>query len=598
MAFAALWGPAPASAQDGGERVVSYEVEITIADSGALQVREVIDYDFGAAERHGIFRDLVLRLGYDSTHDRVYRLSGVSVTAAAGTPAEFVVESVNRGERIRIGDPDRTISGRHVYEVSYRIDGALNGFERHDELYWNAIGPGWSVPVERAAVRLHAPGPVGQVACFAGAVGSTLPCSRAVTSGTTATFGPDRLDAGAVFTVVAGLPKGVVPEPRPILDERWSVDRAFARTPATVGGATAILVGGGVLIGRLLWRRGRDRRWVGSFVDATFGNVDGRHEPVPVTGDHPVPMQLEPPDGLRPGQVGTLVDERANPVDVSATIVDLAVRGWLRIEEIPKEGWFGKADWRLVRLRDAAERSPSARHPILLPYEGKLLDGLFQGRTDGVVELSDLRTAFATRMRGVQGELYDDGVERGWFPTRPDRVRLRWLVAGGALAVAGAAATALAAATTKLALVPLVVVPLGLALAVASRWMPHRTAAGTAVMRRTLGFRRFITESEKDRAQFAERAHLFTEYLPYAIVFGATEKWANAFEGLALPPPDTGWYIGSQPFGYTSFAGSLDGFTVSTAGTLTSTPSGSGSSGFGGGGSAGGGGGGGGGGSW
>jgi uncharacterized membrane protein len=81
-------------------------------------------------------------------------------------------------------------------------------------------------------------------------------------------------------------------------------------------------------------------------------------------------------------------------------------------------------------------------------------------------------------------------------------------------------------------------------------------------------------------------------------VFGVTDKWAEAFEGLALPPADTSWYVSSRPFVYASFADSLDSFTVTTSGIIASTPSGSGGSGFGGGGFSGGGGGGGGGGSW
>ncbi|HET7654451.1 MAG TPA: hypothetical protein VFK42_15545, partial [Acidimicrobiales bacterium] len=110
---------------------------------------------------------------------------------------------------------------------------------------------------------------------------------------------------------------------------------------------------------------------------------------------------------------------------------------------------------------------------------------------------------------------------------------------------------------------------------------------------------RFIDESEKDRAQFAERANLFSEYLPYAVVFGATEKWARAFAGLDGQLPETGgWYVGTHPFTIASFNSSMDHFTTTTAGTIASTPSGSGGSGFGGGGFSGGGGGGGGGGSW
>jgi uncharacterized membrane protein len=106
-----------------------------------------------------------------------------------------------------------------------------------------------------------------------------------------------------------------------------------------------------------------------------------------------------------------------------------------------------------------------------------------------------------------------------------------------------------------------------------------------------------IETAETHMSRWAEQENVFTRYLPFAIVFGCTDKWAKAFEGLALPE-DTSWYVSSHPFLYASFAAQMDGFTVTTSGTIASTPAGSGGSGFGGGGSSGGGGGGGGGGSW
>ena len=127
--------------------------------------------------------------------------------------------------------------------------------------------------------------------------------------------------------------------------------------------------------------------------------------------------------------------------------------------------------------------------------------------------------------------------------------------------------------------------------------MKRRTAAGTAAVRHVRGFRRFIDDAADERAQFAERANLFYEYLPYAIVFGLADKWAHAFEGMAHPPDAPGWYVSSHPFAMSSFVHSMDTFGVTATGTLVSTPGGSGSSGFSGG-SSGGGGGGGGGGSW
>jgi uncharacterized membrane protein len=139
----------------------------------------------------------------------------------------------------------------------------------------------------------------------------------------------------------------------------------------------------------------------------------------------------------------------------------------------------------------------------------------------------------------------------------------------------------------------------GILLLIAARWMPHRTAKGYATLRHTLGFKRFIDESEKRRAEFAERKNIFSEYLPYAVVFGATKQWARAFADLGDASPDTSsWYVSQHAFDYALFSSAIDGFAVTSAGTLTSAPSSSGSSGFSGGGFSGGGGGGGGGGSW
>ena len=74
----------------------------------------------------------------------------------------------------------------------------------------------------------------------------------------------------------------------------------------------------------------------------------------------------------------------------------------------------------------------------------------------------------------------------------------------------------------------------GLALLVAAGHMPSRTGKGTAMLSRVRGFRRLFDEGEEDtRARFAEQHDIFSQYLPYAIVFGCTKKWAKAFEGIA-----------------------------------------------------------------
>jgi uncharacterized membrane protein len=131
----------------------------------------------------------------------------------------------------------------------------------------------------------------------------------------------------------------------------------------------------------------------------------------------------------------------------------------------------------------------------------------------------------------------------------------------------------------------------------ASKYMAQRTAAGRDVMRHALGFRLYMTTAEKYRQQFAEKAQIFTELLPYAIVFGCVNLWAKAFEGIDTTATSS-WYVGNQPFQAGLLAGNLESMNSSISSAIAASPpsSSGGSSGFSGG--SGGGGGGGGGGSW
>jgi uncharacterized membrane protein YgcG len=577
------------------ESTPQFDVSIVIERSGDLEITETIVQQFGSMRRHGILRYIPNRLPYDDEFDRVYPIDLLSVRASPpGTPDDVETTEENGNFVIRIGDPDTTITGRHTYEIVYRVRGAMNGFADHDELFWNAIGDRWEQSIAEMNVRVSGATDVTRVACYRGAFGSTTRCDHAqITKKGDAVFSQSNLPAFQAMSVVIALPRGTVASTAPILDERWSLDKAFARTPTSVGGGIgllALIVGG---VGTLMWRRGRDVRFRGSQVDQVMGGpVDAETQVVPLFEKGTSVVEFAPPEGIRPGQVGTLVDEVANTLDVSATIVDLAVRKYLVIEEIPKTWLLGKADWNLRLLPEPADDK-------LLSYEKKLLDGLFE---DGdQVELSALRKTFAERLQTVKDALYDDMVSRKWFLRRPDRVRQIWVVIGALSLSIGIGITILLASFTRFGLLGIPFVIGGILLLIGANKMPARTAKGTAVTRRVNGFRVVIEKAEEHMSRWAEQENVFTRFLPYAVVFGVTDKWAKAFESLGQLPSDTTWYVSSRPFVYAQFADSIDSFSVTTSGTIASTPAGSGSSGFGGFGGgvgAGGGGGGGGGGSW
>ncbi|MDP9218913.1 MAG: DUF2207 domain-containing protein, partial [Actinomycetota bacterium] len=460
-----------AAAADYGELITAYDVHLKIAGDGTLNVREQISYDFGTNRKHGIYRVIPTALHYDDTYDRIYKIEHVKVTSPSGAPTKTEVKKGSQ-TTIRVGDPDRTISGRQVYVISYDVKGALNSFADHEELYWNAIGDEWSTAITAGSATVEAPATVTRVACFSGPTGSSLPCGSAVSDGRAATYKQAEMNPYQALTIVAALPAGSVPA-KAILKERFSAARAFAATPATVGGLAGLLAltVGGVLW--LLWTRGRDRRYVGQVPGlAPAAGQQEIEQARPLFTSPDGAVEFVPPDGIRPGQVGTLIDEKADVLDVSATIVDLAVRKYLFIEELPRTTWFSSRDWRLTRL----DGDPEA----LLPFERKLYDALVGNRQ--TVLMSELKNKFASSVQSVQEQMYTDAVKQGWFKGRPDKVRGQWTTYGWLLIAAGAGLTYLLAKYTHLALMGFGVVAGGLALRMSAKHMPARTPKGSAAL--------------------------------------------------------------------------------------------------------------------
>ena len=271
LALPLLVGGSGGSADEGWE-ILRFHADIAIEPDGALLITESIDVDFRGLDKHGIFREIPVRYQHNDTHDRVYELSVQTVTDSRGRTWRYTLEQNGPNERIRIGDPDRTISGLQSYLIRYRVRGALNAFEQHDELYWNVNGPDWGVPSRQVTASVRAPAAVTRAACFQGGAGSTDPC-RSTLAPAAVTYSATRgLQAGEQLTIVAALPKGAVAQPVVIYDERArGIDRWFELAPAPLGLAALTLVGGLGLVARNWWARGRDRRFLkrAAFVEET-----------------------------------------------------------------------------------------------------------------------------------------------------------------------------------------------------------------------------------------------------------------------------------------------------------------------------------------
>jgi len=619
--------PASARAADG-ERIVSFTADYAVQADGSADVSETIVYDFGSGVHHGIKRYLITQQGYQDskTQHRVYPLGDVTVSSPTGAPADLDVSDFGANTVVRIGNPDETVDGQQTYLVRYHLAHVVNGFPDHVELFWNVTGSQTSVPTDKVSVTVHGPAPVTAAKCFFGDQGSTTECAAA--PGPTATYTAGPLAAYQQVTVVASFPKEAFTDTAPALQQGGTdTSGSFGgqQSPLSPGAAKAVSllgVGAGLtlpvlaaaLMGFLVWTRGRDEQYAG--LTPGLLPADGAEGQV-VHGSPAgaVAVQFQPPQGVQPGMVGTIIDETANTIDVSATVVDLAVRGFLRIEETQSGGVAGmltRTDWQLTALQPPPGEQ-------LLTYEQILFNGIF--REANPVLLSSLKNQFSSTLQDAQSEMYAEVVRRGWFRKSPQSQRRVWTGLGLALVFVGVASgwvLGLHSSATDARgglhfwLPSGVIFAAGLVVAGLIVWllgqrMAARTARGSAVLSQSLGFKQYLLTAEANQIAFEEASNLFSRYLPFAIVFGVADRWARVFGDVAsaaqaagTPLVMPGWYLfGPGGFGgFGDIAHGVDSFSTTASGTFTSTPGSSGASGFGGGGFAGGGGGGGGTGSW
>lgn len=578
----------------------SFDVEYVIQPDGSIDAKETILVDWNGLQRRGIERYFYPRVDCPEPipgaeqpiypcpagSDRKYDYDIRSVTRLDGTPWKIAVETINGTLRVRVGDADTFLTGKQEYVLSYTVNGALDAYQNHDELYWDVTGE-WPVPMNAFSMSVTLPpGADLMTLCFNGYEGSTEECP-AGSDGNVAQFATARaLGPYEQVTVAVGWQKGLVEVPPPIAIERAEIGDFFTFDILEWGGvALSFLLSLGIIAWGW-WTHGRDKAYTSIYY--LTNNPEEHTRPLFARQD--VVVEYLPPDDLKPAQMGVILDERADTLDVTATIVDLAVRGYLHITELPKKGWFGGNDWKLTKKKDTEG---------LTAYEKEIFTGIFTGSKEEV-ELSDLKYKFADDLAKAKKLLYDDAMKRKWFAVKPETAKGMWIVVGIAMVILGAGLCVVSATYWARGLAFAGLIPGGIVMMIMSRSMSRRTAAGSEALRRVLGFRLYIDTAEKHMQDFNEQENIFARYLPFAIVFGCVSKWAKAFEGIEAQASSatSSWYTGVGAFHVASFSSGLQSFNSSVSSTLASTQSSSGGSGFSGGGFSGGGGGGGGGGSW
>lgn len=561
-----LFFASPALAE---EKIDKFITDIQLHSDASIQVEESITYDFGDAERRGILRDIIV--GYNARGGNYkLRVSEISVVDENNNPYTFTTSYSGSNLQIKIGDADKLITGLHTYRIRYTVRRAINYFKDHEELYWNATGNGWEVPIGEAEtiVRLESGLTDSDVmrTCYFGPYGSTSVCDMSVITENQETgkpvsavvFKAKDLDSYEGLTVVVGVPVGTIEKP-PLAETIWEIvrDNGILLLPVII----------------FFWLF---RRWKKYGKDAK-----GRGTIIP---------EYEAPDNLAPAEVGTLYDNRADRTDVSAQIIQLAVKGYLKIRREETGAVFKSADYVFTKLKPSDDLTKS--------FDKEIMDNLFEkGET---VKLSDLKFEFASTMQKIIKNLYEDLTKDGYFIKNPMMIKVKYLVSGcftfflaffigvffGFLGVFSMVVTAVI-------------------IIIFAFIMPALTKKGAETKEKILGLKLYMTVAEKARIEFhnapEKNPERFEKLLPYAMVMKVEKEWAKQFEGIYNIKPS--WYDDPNYNGVftaaflTSSLASFDTTAASDLGATVSSSASSGGSGFSGGGS-GGGFGGGGGGSW
>jgi uncharacterized membrane protein YgcG len=619
------------------EHIDFFNVEVTVNADASIDVREQITYDFGTNERHGVFRTLPLGFTDENGVYAYLPIEVSSITDENGEEYPFELQTYNYANiEMKIGDEDEKVTGVNEYIIEYQVANAINGFDGYDELFWNVTGTGWGVPIEKAQLSVALPDQTQyqDVICFTGTAGATdQKCTAVFDSQSTVTaYTTQELPAFAGLTVGIGMDEALVEEAADVtvtstpsdLDIRINGEKAGITTPAHVrvrpGENTITLKkfaydsfevtqqfasGSSYTIPAELQKAAWAPlfQWVlplfllalttlGLFWKWALHGRDAK-------GRGTVVAQYDPPDNLTAGEVGVLVDQKVHRHDISGSVIQLAVRGYIHLTKLEEKKQFGaskKNDYTITKTKSFSR----ADAPDLRPHERKILKGIFGKKKE--VKLSDLNQKFYKHLPKIKDDLYDSVVEHGYFTQHPDTVRKRWQIAAG---IGFLASNIVGIGMTIFLESPVFGVALGVIsvqLLIYSFVMPQRSKKGSEAHEHVKGLELFMKVTEKERMQFhfdpskvKTSKELFERLLPYAMVLKVEKEWAKQFP--ELDPPS--WYSGNGTFNTLLFINSMSSFSSAAGSAAVSSPSSgsSGGSGFSGG-FSGGGFGGGGGGSW
>jgi len=451
--------------------------------------------------------------------------------------------------------------------IKYKVHGGLGFFDDYDELYWNAIFQDREVIVKKAEVLVHLPQEVDSIKprLFIGSLGDKRESSNyQIIDKKTIKFWGEYINQGQYLTIVIAWPKGIIE--KPLIYRNQLINLIVLLISALIPL---------VVFTKAFkdWqRKGRDAKIKKTII-----------------------AQYEPPFNLSPAAVGVLIKQSVKVKDILATVINLAVRGYLRIKERENKLLFIKEkEYIFEKLKSEAD---------LRPFEQEIIRSIF--KHEEMVSSKDLRNKFYKELTAIKKEIYKEVAQTGLFNGNIEEIRKKYSrVYGINLVIFFIIFIILIVLMVVLGFSYFSqVIILGISIGVSgaiglafSYYMPVLTNQGLEAKWQALGFREYLHKAERFRIG-AETLETFSNFLPYAIVFGVEKQWARRFDDFQYQ--HQAWYypaaIYSGPDGaptsFSEFNSSFSSFASSVSSVFASAPGGSGAGGGAGGGGGGGGGG-------
>ena len=491
------------AAQDGKSYSADrFDVDVAAQDDGALLVTETVAFRFVGGPFSFAFRELPT----DHTDGITNIVAGVDgVPWPEGTGPGQV--EISGGNPIRIEwHLSPTSDVVQDFTLSYQVLGVVRRGEQADVLDWQALPDDYDYDIASSTVTVRYPAGMtrqGEPEVLAGKADFAAGGNQVV-------FTQGNLSAGDPLVVRLSFPPGSFVGAPPAWQTQQEAQNRWSW--AWIAAAVATLVGG---------------------LAAIFAGMRGFAQTTRKTDS----LLHKPPADIPPALAGWLFNQSITWPHGLATLLDLAGRGVVAIDEATEKKWYRSADFLITLLKQPTDARP---------HERALLDLLFTDRSGApqdAVKMSDMgRLITSSRWKTYTESLEAEADAQGLISAEAKGRRNRFLVWGVMLLFLALAVLLLTFLVGSMFgfwpfVLAAAVALLGLVAFIAGAAISPLSDRGAKLAETFAPFRRFIEQVSRGKMDVPDPAY-YEAHLPYAAAFGYAVPWVKkqVDEGYSAVP--------------------------------------------------------------